>query len=173
MSRKCSPIVNINGVPYREGGKRREAGKESGSLFLPCFITKGEKEERMIGRNVFGAQSSSLKVTHWLIQWMLGKRYDAQNSPKYCFSPIPTSNAETANAFQPFHHLHIHCVAKSASFPFIVLSDHLLFSMAIIWSSPDGKFAFPLTTDRPFCLGLDLGGRVDCVACGAVRRLPQ
>ena len=50
MSRKCSPIVNINGVPYRQGEREcerarrmREAGKESGTVFLPRALSQGRR----------------------------------------------------------------------------------------------------------------------------------
>ena len=57
MSRKCSPIVNINGVPYRQ--REREGGWErerNGSSPRPVLYHKERERRRVrIGRNVLGA----------------------------------------------------------------------------------------------------------------------
>ena len=101
----------------REEKRKRESGKESGTVFLPCFITKKGKEEGRSGRNVFGAEPGVVvvvlvvvgprsecgcEVTHWIIQWMLGEDYFSTNPPAERALLLPT--LRKPHLLSSFHH---------------------------------------------------------------------
>ena len=131
MSRKCSPIVNINGVPYRqrasergEEEKRRRGrgklGRRAERFFSRALSQrKGRKEEGRSGRNVFGAEPGVVvvvlvvvgprsecgcEVTHWIIQWMLGEDYFSTNPPAERALLLPTLRKPHFHLLSSFHH---------------------------------------------------------------------
>ena len=133
MSRKCSPIVNINGVPYRQRARERERGEEEEGIwegerngFSPVLYHKERERKKKDDRGekclrgsawgrrivlvVVGPRSEcGCEVTHWIIQWMLGEDYFSTNPPAERAGPPTSDAAETplplAFQFPPFYYV--------------------------------------------------------------------
>ena len=120
---KWGPISTESERERRRGEeekRKREAGKESGTVFLPCFITKkGKERRRTIGAKclrgsawgrrivlvVVGPRSEcGCEVTHWIIQWMLGEDYFSTNPPAERALLLPTLRKPHFHLLSSFHH---------------------------------------------------------------------